>query len=80
MTLHGRVEGLLPDGRLNITRLWRTRAHTPRDRPYGSLDMWAFEREEEAPHWYRYPGECELYDFSQGPLYTARGERVDGSG
>lgn len=74
MTLYGRVEQAREDGRLNITRLWRTRRH--RDRPSAPWQTPSlYERQTEAADWHRDQSECQLYRDRRA-LYDANGKKI----
>lgn len=77
MTLYGQVEEVRPDGLLVITRHWRTARDTSRPPKHISPNegYQPFDRAADAPCWHRKPGDCELYDFRRGPLYSAAGRK-----
>ncbi|PIG96859.1 hypothetical protein [Deinococcus sp. UR1] len=68
MVLYGRVDKLLGDDMVSLTRLWR--------KPYSELD--AHDERDQRPynHWHRTASMCRPYDFARGPLHFAHGEKI----
>lgn len=66
MVLYGRVDKLLGDDLVSLTRLWR--------KPYSPDD----DEDDQRPynHWHRTAAMCRLYDFTRGPLHFASGKKV----